>query len=73
VDTSFLLRIGNKIPMKGVTETLGAKMKGWMIQRLPFIYISNAILKAPYTLTPPCSPTYPLLLPDPGILLYWGI
>jgi hypothetical protein len=22
VDTSFLLRIGNKIPMKGVTETL---------------------------------------------------
>jgi hypothetical protein len=27
VDTSFLLRIGNKIPMKGVTETkFGAKM-----------------------------------------------
>jgi hypothetical protein len=36
VDTSFLLRIGNKIPMKGVTETkFGAKMKGWTIQRLP--------------------------------------
>jgi hypothetical protein len=36
VDTSFLLRIGNKIPMKGVTETnSGAKMKGWTIQRLP--------------------------------------
>jgi hypothetical protein len=32
VDTSFLLRIGNKIPMKGVTETkFGAKMKGWTI------------------------------------------
>jgi hypothetical protein len=36
VDTSFLLRIGNKIPMEGVTETkFGAKMKGWTIQRLP--------------------------------------
>jgi hypothetical protein len=36
VDTSFLFSIGNKIPRKGVTETkLGAKMKGWTIQRLP--------------------------------------
>jgi hypothetical protein len=36
VDTSFLLRIGNKISMEGVTETkFGAKMKGWTIQRLP--------------------------------------
>ena len=36
VDTSFLLKIGNKIPMKGVTETkFGAKTKGWTIQRLP--------------------------------------
>jgi hypothetical protein len=36
VDTSFLLRIGNKIPRKGVTETkFGAKKKGWTIQRLP--------------------------------------
>jgi hypothetical protein len=35
VDTSFLLRIGNKIPMKGVKETkFGANMKGWTIQRL---------------------------------------
>jgi hypothetical protein len=35
VDTSFLLRIGNKIPMKGVTETkFGAKTKGWTIPRL---------------------------------------
>ena len=32
VDTSFLLRIGNKIPMKGVTETkFGAETKGWTI------------------------------------------
>jgi hypothetical protein len=29
IDTSFLLRIGNKIPMKGVTETkFGAETKG---------------------------------------------
>ena len=36
VDTSFLLRIGNKIPMKRITETtFGAKTKGWTIQRLP--------------------------------------
>ena len=36
VDTSFLLRIGNKIPMKGVTETkFGAKTEGWTIRRLP--------------------------------------
>jgi hypothetical protein len=35
-----------------------------------FIYISNAIPKAPYTLPLPCSPTDPLLLPGPGIPLY---
>ena len=36
VDTSFLLRIGNKIPVEGVTEAkFGAKTKGWTIQRLP--------------------------------------
>ena len=36
MDSSFLLRIGNRIPMKGVTETnFGAKTKGWTIQRLP--------------------------------------
>jgi hypothetical protein len=36
VDTSFVLRIGNKIPMKGVTETkFGTIMKVWTIQRLP--------------------------------------
>ena len=35
-DISFLLRMGNKIPMEGVTETkFGAKTKGWTIQRLP--------------------------------------
>jgi hypothetical protein len=38
-----------------------------------FIYISKAILKVPYTLPPPCSPTHPLLLLGPGIPLYWGI
>jgi hypothetical protein len=30
VDTSFLLRIWNKIPMEGIIETkFGAKTKGW--------------------------------------------
>jgi hypothetical protein len=30
VDTSFLCRIENKIPMEGVTESkFGAKTKGW--------------------------------------------
>jgi hypothetical protein len=38
-----------------------------------FIYISNAMLKVPYTLPLPCSSTHPLLLPDPDIPLYWGI
>jgi hypothetical protein len=38
-----------------------------------FIYNSNAILKVPYTLLPPCSPTHPLPLPGPVIPLYWGI
>ena len=40
VDSSLLLRMGNKIPMEGVTETkFGAEMKGWIIQRLPHLGI----------------------------------
>jgi hypothetical protein len=36
VDTSNFLRMGNKIPMEGVTETkLGAEKEGRTIQRLP--------------------------------------
>jgi hypothetical protein len=36
VDTLLLLRMGNKLPMEGVTETkLGAEMEGRTIQRLP--------------------------------------
>jgi hypothetical protein len=36
VDASSLLRVGNKIPMEGVTETkFGAEMEGKTIQRLP--------------------------------------
>jgi hypothetical protein len=36
MNTSFLLRIANKIPMEGVTEAkIGAETKGWTIQRLP--------------------------------------
>jgi hypothetical protein len=35
VDTSFLLRMRNKIPMEGVTETkFRAEMEGRIIQRL---------------------------------------
>jgi hypothetical protein len=35
MDSSFFLRIGNKIPMERVTEIkLGNKVKGWTIQRL---------------------------------------
>ena len=40
VDTSFLLRMGNKIHMEGVTETkLRAEIKGRTIQRLPHLGI----------------------------------
>jgi hypothetical protein len=38
-----------------------------------FIYISNAILKVPYTLPLPFSPTHPFPLLGPGIALYLGI
>jgi hypothetical protein len=40
---------------------------------ISFIYISNAIPKVPYTLPPPCSPTYPLPHLGPGIPPYWGL
>jgi hypothetical protein len=40
VDTSFLLRMGNKIPMEGVTEIkFGAETEGRTIQRLPLLGI----------------------------------
>jgi hypothetical protein len=36
VDTSFLIRMGNKMPMEGVTETkFRAEMEGRTIQKLP--------------------------------------
>jgi hypothetical protein len=51
VDTSFLLRIGNKIPMKGVIETkFRAKKKGWTIQRLPRLGIHPIISHQTQTL-----------------------
>jgi hypothetical protein len=38
--TSFLLKMGNKIPMEGVTETkLGAEHEGMTIQRLSHLGI----------------------------------
>ena len=40
VDTFFLLRMGNKIPMEGVTETkFGAETEGMTIQKLPHLGI----------------------------------
>jgi hypothetical protein len=37
VDTSFFLRIGNEIPMEGVTEKkFGGETKGWTIQILHY-------------------------------------
>ena len=41
VDTLFLLRMGNKIPKEGVTETkFGAEPEGMTIQRLPHLGIN---------------------------------
>jgi hypothetical protein len=40
VDTLFLLAMGNKITMEGVTETkFGAEPEGMTIQRLPHLEI----------------------------------
>jgi hypothetical protein len=40
VDTSILLRRGNKISMEGVTETkFGAETEGIIIQKLPYLGI----------------------------------
>ena len=40
VDIPFLLRMGNKISMEGVTETkFGAETEGMTIQRLPYLGI----------------------------------
>jgi hypothetical protein len=42
VDTSILLRRGDKIPMEGVTETkCGAETKGMTIYRLPHLGIHS--------------------------------
>jgi hypothetical protein len=44
VDTSSLLRMGNKIPMQGVTETkFGDEMEGRTMQRLPHLEIHTII------------------------------
>jgi hypothetical protein len=51
VDTSFLLRIGNKIAMKGDTAMkFGGKVKGWTIQRLPHLGIHPIINHSTQTL-----------------------
>jgi hypothetical protein len=51
VDTSLLLRIGNKTPMEGVTETkFRAEMKGWTIQRRPHLGVHPIISHQTQTL-----------------------
>jgi hypothetical protein len=42
VDSSFLLRMGNKIPIEGVTEMVGAEPERMTIQRLPHL-LTHAI------------------------------
>jgi hypothetical protein len=40
VDTSYLLGMGNKIPMEGITEIkFGGEMEGRTMQRLPHLGI----------------------------------
>jgi hypothetical protein len=51
VDTSSLLRMGNKIPMEGVTETkFGAEMEGRTMLRLPHLGIHPIISHQTQTL-----------------------
>ena len=51
VDTSSFLRMGNRIPMEGVTETkFGAEMKGWTIQNLSHLGIHPIISHQTQTL-----------------------
>jgi hypothetical protein len=51
VDISSLLRMGNKIPMEGVTETkFGAETEGRTIQRLPHLGIDPIISQQTQTL-----------------------
>jgi hypothetical protein len=51
IDTSLLLRMGNKIPMEGVTKTtFGAEMEGRTIQRLPRLGIHTIIRHKTQTL-----------------------
>jgi hypothetical protein len=44
VDTLLLLRIGNKTPIEGVTETkFRAEIKEWTIWRVPYLGIHPII------------------------------
>jgi hypothetical protein len=62
--------------ISGFWTTKAIHMQGntFFLLRIFLNYISNAIPKVPYTLPPPPhSPTHPLPLFGPGVLLYWGI
>jgi hypothetical protein len=55
IGTLSLLRIWNKTPIEGVTETkFGAEMKGWTIERLPYLGIHPII--SLHALTPLHTP-----------------
>jgi hypothetical protein len=67
VDTLLLLRMGNKITMEGVTETLfRSKMEGKNIQRLPHLGFSPIYNHQTQTLL---HMPERLCLQDPGIAL----
>ena len=69
VDSLFLLRMGNKIPMEGVTETkFGAEMEGRTIQRLPYPGIHSIIIHQTQTLLH--TPAR-FCWQDPDIALLW--
>jgi hypothetical protein len=65
MDTSFLLRRENKIPMEGVTETkFGAEM-----ERRTFIYLFYIPITAVPTPLPPAQPSHtpPFIIPSPSL------
>jgi hypothetical protein len=51
-------------------QTVSTISFSFFLLHIFFIYISNAISKAAYTLPLPCFPTHLLLLPGPVIALY---
>ena len=70
--TDIYVHIINRSTIRILCNLVYVFLKAFLLD-IFLIYISNVIPKAPYNLPLPCSPTHPLLLPGPGIPLYWGI